>query len=369
MGATAIIVPDNLQEYWEHIFTKESDHYKKNNVSIHSSMTNMMYYKYIADATRESSELTCDNSYVYFDDLAKIKFENLKYIMENKFAAQNLEIVQNVFCNAQKTYWCISKFAQRFRVRRAKFQNSTDLYMNPIEPNVRQMTVYQNGALYKFKLSDLINIVNAALTNSSYFFSEPLYPKNPYTNMEFSRGMLLELYIRARESNFKFPSLLYGLLESEFNLYVFVYENDAVIRDMYIDNYVKKSTVDTLYEEVKLMIKLLDRPRRLHIHAEFPKNVLVDAMRPYLHLYLIHEYSLSYSSKRNDALKILKRKFKAFVDFNPNFGRKVMVKTECVSNHRYTMSFNANRPDFNSEPVEPVAIVSTEERDSDEDSD
>lgn len=350
MNVKSVIYPNDLPEFWHHIFTKERDHDWRRNTPIHEKVVNMAFYGYIQCCHKIVSTMKYKNSYEYFDELARIKFDNLKCIIENDFLVNNRDYAMEIFNKSQKTYSGFSKLAQTFRIKKAKMQIITDLYMNPIGKNVRYMIIYQDGSKYMFKLSDLINIVTTALTNSNFFFAEALYPKNPYTNVEFSRGTLLEIYLQSRYSNFKMPELLYGFIKCEFNLDAFVYENEAIVRDMYIENYVKKSTPETLYEDVILMIKLLDRPKRLNIDKNFPKNKLVEIMRPYLLLYFIHEYSLSYTSKRNDAFLNLKLKFRQFVKYNPNFGRKIMKKME--NSKKYISTFNFNAPNFYSEENE-----------------
>jgi hypothetical protein len=132
----------------------------------------------------------------------------------------------------------------------------------------------------------------------------------------------------------------------EFEIDDFVLENEALIREIHIENYVKKSTTETLYDEVTLMIQILDRKKILCIDSEFPKTKLVDIMRPYLHLYLINEYSLIHSSKNNTAFDELKRKFKRFIMHNPSFGRKKIIAEPTFSGNYYTSCFNEDHLAF-----------------------
>jgi hypothetical protein len=202
-----------------------------------------------------------------------------------------------------------------------------DLYMNPIDISKNyNMVLFQNGAKYYFKIADLINIIDQALLNHSYHFAEPLYPKNPYTNIEFSEAILLNIYHKIRYSNFKLPILLHYFYLCNFDANWFLQEHESVINEFHIRDYAFKSSIDVLCEDTKLLIDLYNRPKRLQIDEEFPMNRLVEIMRPYLHLHYIYEFSISATEKRETALSTLKRKFDAFIEFNPHFGKKKLHK-------------------------------------------
>ena len=346
MGAQTTILPTDLYKYWNHIFSSEKMGSLKKQLTETQRTSHIALYYYIQHVYREANAIEANDSYVYFDTLAQTKFGNMRSITENLFLNKNIDYILDIFRKTQTVYWKFSRLAQQFRLRRAKLQITNDLYLNPIEEKMRSMIIFQAGAKYQFKISDLCNIVNTALTNSSFFFAEPLYPKNPYTNLEFSRGILIELYLQLRASNFKFPTLLHAFMLCEFELDDFVLENEALIREIHIENYVKKSTTDTLYDEVILMIQILDRKRILCIDPEFPKAKLVDIMRPYLHLYLINEYSLIHSSKNNTVFEELKRKFKRFIAHNPLFGRKKFIAEPTFSGNHYTSCFREDHLAF-----------------------
>jgi hypothetical protein len=124
-----------------------------------------------------------------------------------------------------------------------------------------------------------------------------------------------------------------------------LYEHECIINDYHIKDYAFKSSNTDLYEDVELLLKLYDRPKKLEIDKDFPKNRLVDIMRPYLYLHYVYEYSISDTEKRETALKTLKQKFDDFIEFNPQFGRKVMVRVP--GKDRFMISFNDGHINFN----------------------
>jgi hypothetical protein len=205
--------------------------------------------------------------------------------------------------------------------------------------------IFQDGAKYYFRIPDLINIIDQALLNHCFHFAEPLYPKNPYTNLEFSEAILLYIYEKIRHSNFKFPILLHYFYLCQFNVEDFLYEHESVLNDYHIKDYAYKSSNNDLYEDVDMLIRLYNIPKKLHIHKDFPKKKLVDIMRPYLYLHYVYEYSISDTEKRETSLKFLKQKFDEFVKFNPKFGRKIMVRVP--GKNKFMTSFNDGHINFN----------------------
>lgn len=341
-------------EYWEHVFTKERETIQNYDHCI------FMFYMFIDRVFRAIFNEDDISEWIYE------KYRNFSQILDNMFMLDHHKAnALELFCKTQRTYWAFSRLARIFKLRRAKLQVSFDMYMTPIDTvKTRAIMIYQNGAKYLFKLSDLINIVNGALSNSCYHFAEPTFPKNPYTNIGFSIGTMYEIYYQIRHSDYKMPVLLNAFFQESFDLRRFVYNHEALIRDIYIEDYVKKSPAETLYEETKIMIKTFDRPKRLRIHRDFPKDRLVDIMRPYLQFHFTHEYSISDTSKRSESFELLREKIKRFIDYNPQFGRKLMKRNSVGKG--YHVAFNEDHVDFKHTSVQISSAVYNYESESDE---
>lgn len=338
-----IINGNNLSEFWNHIFGK-------NAIIVY-------YYFYI----KKCASIIDDQS----DLVIHFKFREYRRILDNMFLQHHgsPDLIQDLFCKAQKTYHAFSKLARMFRVKRAPLQVDHDMYMNPIDiKNRNTMIIFQNGAKYAFKLSDLINILNTALSHSPNFFADPLFPKNPYTNIEFETGALYEMYDRIKKSDYKMPVLLHAFYCAEFDIDKFSYDNEAVIRDISISDYVKTSTNDTLVTEIKCLFRIYDKKKLIKIDKDFPADRLVQIMRPYLYLHFVNQYSLYETTKRNDIFDELDKKMKRFIAFNPKFGRKCMKRCANDENKFYP-DFFCEHPKFD-DPVDFMDISESEESDS-----
>ena len=271
----------------------------------------------------------------------KIRFLNktLSNIFLNEI---NKENVLEIFTKVQKTYHAFSRLAHIYRFKKSELQINHDLYLNPITSQ-KYATILQNGKKYMFTATDLINIINTALSNAPHFFVEPLVAKNPYNNMPFEKSSLYNIYFFLRTTNYKMPILIEKYFLANFDITSFYFENESIIRDIAIDNFVFKSDTKILYPSVINMINKYDTKNILTISEDFPKDKLVNIMRPYLHLYYITKYSFMFNKKEN-AYNELQYKMKQFIKFNPRFGRKYILNNPFTK--KTDISFEENHINF-----------------------
>ena len=105
-----------------------------------------------------------------------------------------------------------------------------------------------------------------------------------------------------------------------FDVDQFTYNNECLIRNIAIHKYVFITHFDLLHSKVKLMLNTyLDK---LYIHEDFPKETLVNIMRPYLHLHYLDKYAISGTIQKNESKQLLLAKLKQFYRYNPHFGKK-----------------------------------------------
>jgi hypothetical protein len=342
--------------YWRQIYASEK-------TTLQANFVNIYIYQFIENCLEKCCSINDFNEISYF------KLHEYEKITSNMFLQQPTEKHQlvDIFCKAQRTYWAFARFVRRIKFKKATLQIAHDLYLNPIPNNVPSMIILDGKSKYLFKLSDLINIVNSALSHSVYFFGEPMYPKNPYTNIEFSSATLFEIYHRVKRSDFKMPVLLHYFFLSEFDIDDFFYNYEATIRDIHIEDHVKKAPSETLYPDVKLMIRLFDRKRKMRIDKEFPKDKFVDIMRPYLRLYYMSEYTLSDTSKKLESYTKLLNKMNSFVEYNPQFGRTIMRRIPGTQN--FVREFNDKHINFYEESNNMQVIFDDPDTSSDDDED
>jgi hypothetical protein len=297
-------------------------------------------------ADTNSSDRNFIKYYLYYNiltcsvDSIKSKYNCLKQILENVFLKKELhELAFTIFSKIQKRYLVLSKFAYICKYKIAKLQISTDLYLNPIcltDKNV--ITIMHNKNKYLFIISDLVNIINAALGNSPYFFSKPLFVKNPYNNTPFTKANLYNIYFFMNKQNFLLPILFRQYFIANFNLKTFRNNNEPIIRDYAIDKYIETTHDKILSKDIKTMFKTNEYGKDIVIDEDFPYDKLVRIMKPYLNLYLYSVYSLNDEKRITSSIK-LNKKLKKFVNFNIKFGRKVIMRSGQIEKVNYTYKF------------------------------
>jgi hypothetical protein len=336
---------------WKHFFQNTNDSIENDfdlksiKFQIIFIINSILHYKY-------------DNKKV--EKLTSIKFFLFKNIINNIFLSSSLkEKIEEVFFKTQRTYLTFVKFANIVRHKIFKEKINIDLRLETINPKSKNsILLYHYHSKYYFVLSDLNNIIENSITNSSDMFSKPLYPKNPYNNLPFTKTNLYNIYFANRSVFLNVPFWLQLFFLSDFNLKKFSSNNEQILREYIIKKYIIHTSIDDLYDETIYMISHYDYIfRKTQIHIEFPKKTLVDIFRPYLFLYIFYQNSIEGSEKKNNAINILKRKLKEFVDYNPQFGRK-LINTKLLESLNYNfqtdvkkqttnVTFNTNHNKFN----------------------
>ena len=218
-------------------------------------------------------------------------------------------------------------------------------YLNPIDPK-KSFTIIQNGGKYLFTVPDILNLTMTGLTNSHDFFAEPRFPRNPYTNIRFTKTDMYNIYFKVIETRFITPPLLIECFLNHFELDNFLIDNESKLRNISIKNYVMSSPHTMLYSEIMYMIRKYFKGRRvierrikttkstkyktvrstiqiaIDVHADFPRNVLVDIMRPYLYLYLLIHDHIRGTEKNTIARMLFDHVVQRFLKYNHSFGRR-----------------------------------------------
>ena len=274
----------------------------------------------------------------------KNKFGYVKRILDDAFLlpAAKSEFL-DAFCKAQRTYSAMSRFAFMFRWKKAPYRIVNDLILNAIsETQHNVIAILQNNNKYLFTILDLKNILETSLSNSPYFFAEPLVTKNPYNNMPFDKGTLYTIYFKMKRGYSVMSPLFHQYFLANFNLCQFRAENSVLIRKTHIDKYVRNTDANTLRDECIRMLQSFTCTKKIRIHDDFPSEKLVDIFRPYLRLYYTYYYTLDINA-RTTSLSLLKGNLLRFAEFNPKFGRKYVARS---SDKKLVVHFNDKHVDF-----------------------
>ena len=269
-------------------------------------------------------------------------------IINNIFLSDEIkEEITVIFQKTQRTYFALKRFLHIYTFKKTTTKINTDLCLNPIDPfQKNKIEIIQKNAKYLFTTADILNLTMVGLINSQDFFAEPRLPKNPYTNIPFTKTDMYNIYFHVVNTRFITPPLLTEFFLNHFELDNFLINNETKLRNISIKDYVLNSPSTELYSDVKYMIrkyfnnvqkieyktqssKNKKKKRVYHtikvhivIDQEFPKEKLVDIMRPYLYLYILSTDHISGTEKKLIAKTLFKHQVKKFMKYNYKFGRK-----------------------------------------------
>jgi len=297
-------------------------------------------------------------------NLYKNKLQFLNETINNFYLSKNdkerNEFI-DYFSKIQRTYHVLNRFCFIYKIKTANQIVNMDLQLNEISIGQKNViSIYHNNYNYLFKIQDLLKIIYTSLTNTYMFFCEPITIKNPYNNLPFEKSILYYIYFYLINNTYisyikhEYIDLFFKFKQCNFNMTKFIDSNEYILRENAIRNYITNSTKNQIKADILKMIKEYNvwyRKYTIDINSEFPTDILIRIMRPYLHLYLTAYYSLVPKNK-TEAKYRLRRKLKEFQKFNPSFGRKIIVFKNKIKNSRFVtykshVEFDTDNKKFN----------------------
>ena len=250
-----------------------------------------------------------EKSIFHTKDLSSSEMRGIfyKHILSNGFLKDvERESLVELYYNVSKIYYTLQRFARRLmltKIKRAEI--TTDLCMNELSEchEKHKITIIDRNVLYEFKLTDLLNIVNTALSNyTDVCLIDPLPIKNPYTNLEFSTANLYNIFYKVCDALPVPPILLYKFYLAEFDITSFTVQNDTYLMNNAICNYVKTGDSYELYHDVLNIFEKFKTTilKNVALYRYIEKNnatVILNECRNILRLYYLSEMSNSASTR------------------------------------------------------------------------
>ena len=267
------------------------------------------------------------------------------------------ENLLTMFSTVQKRYFALNRFAYLWKWKRASVAIDTDLYLNDIESHKSSVfTLYQNNAKFMFSIPQLMRVMEIALFHDweGCFCVNVKWPKNPYNKQLLKTHDLYNIYFYMKYNmNANIPKFLYLWFLEGFCITSFALHHDRFVRKMCIRNYIKNvsNTDRQVIEDINEMLEEYERVCKWTIDPDFPKNVLVDTMRPYLYVYYLINYNGISDKQIFQYENILRRALAKFYKQNYAFGRK-MINMDRLAGFPQS---EFHRKFFN-EPKKPVHI-------------
>lgn len=235
-----------------------------------------------------------------------------------------IDEILDIYSKAQRTYYAFLRLAHIYRLKKYKTVISDDLSMTPLDINHRNTFILiYNKSKYLFSINDLIKVIETSITLAPNFFQEPKRPTNPYTNLVLNNSTLYNIYFKMKSSGRLMSTIFHLYFLSNFDLNHFTLNNEAFLRDTTIQNYVNNTQPSILHKSILAMLKTNPYTKKLVIHEEFPKDLLINIFRPFLYCYYIVNYDIRGTQRISIYKNMLYQKLKGFYKYNKAFGRKI----------------------------------------------
>lgn len=203
-----------------------------------------------------------------YDDLYSIIVKKSilrNYAINNPFLNDNQKnIMLDLYSKAIKHYHNLNKLARIIRFKKVlHYENDTDLCLNDLSDlsdNIKyDLYIQKTNTVYTFRISDLISVIENALTHAPDNIIEPYFPRNPYTNQDFTNAELYNIYFRIKDSTYIMPQLFHNFFLVHFDLKNFATENDSILRDFAVTQHIENISPQGLIEEYYEMRESLNQ--------------------------------------------------------------------------------------------------------------
>ena len=252
-------------------------------------------------------------------------------VLHVKFLTMYLEAkaIKNKFRKLLRNY---------FWKKAIKSNCDQDLFMTPLTKfnNKFIISVLENKTIYTYRISDIVNLWMLAITASENLFVTPVKIKNPYTNIDFSKATLYNIYFKLLDTGFIIPSLINSFVKYDMDIKMFSIKNYTELKEIAILNFVKEGSILEKYEQIVNMLhdyrKTVNYLTMSTLCGINIKKKVIKKFSSNLYFYLLSKYSYNPLLKEESELRV-KEKLKKMMNEEEFFGigREHVVKYVPVS--------------------------------------
>jgi hypothetical protein len=183
------------------------------------------------------------------------------------------------------------------------------------------------------------------------FVVQPLQPKNPYNNIDFSIETFYALYSHIRYNMvLKIPLVLELWKRESFEKSILFLKYEKIIRKIAIKKFVWNTTESYFYEDIRDMLIENLYTRKWEISKDFPNKILQQIFKHHIYLYYIINYECTEETEACLYETYLRDELKKCYFSNPSFGTKKEIscgfKNEIKICFETTLTTSFNCKDF-----------------------
>lgn len=264
------------------------------------------------------------------------KYESLARYMRKSIFIPNPIDRQNIMCILfiyQKHYFALLRFIKlcKFKLYK-KYDNPFDFHMNSLKDlkESHRFSIIQNRCVYDFSILDLIKVIKRHILYSKFLIIDVKVPKNPYTNIEFSKCDLYNIYFHIiHKTDLHIPYYIHcyfqcGLSKKKFKEYNSFHMKECAVRDYIADITTEEAFVElkTMFLDMRRLYKTLPPIRLNDTLSEKQKIDVISVSKKVLFYYLLLEYIHESDELYVSTLIKLRREALKLYTKYPTLGRK-----------------------------------------------
>jgi len=257
----------------------------------------------------------------------------VSHVLEARFVEPDVkQRLFDTFARAQRHFFSLHRFRHRWRLRNGERRGcAVDMALNHLGGAPPHITVrlWENNATYTYRISDIITLINKSLLHSSSLFPQPMDPRNPYTNLPFSRASMYIIYNAVQHSTFNMPTLLQLFFSSGFDCDRLLRDHEYYVAALVVDDFILHGAQCEKHEYIKDMFAEFSTVMAsLRVHPGFPVHCIVSDLDKHLHVYLKY---LTGGRNRGEHKRRVKGMLRRFVRLYPKWGRKIAACSETAA--------------------------------------
>tara|TARA_B100000686_G_C16738711_1_gene945245 strand:+ start:310 stop:1269 length:960 start_codon:yes stop_codon:yes gene_type:complete len=274
------------------------------------------------------------NFLYYIHSFKNLTIFNNEILNKSIYKEKKLSL-QNLYYKAKFIYFTLTRFIYLYKIKQKKIVNEQfDLCANPLLsfPKKQKIILLHYNTLYIFRISDIIQLWNAALENHIEFSPIPSYLKNPYTNLIFKKHNLYNIYFAIKNSGFNIPLLIIYFFSCKFNIKNFLTNFYPILQQKAILNFIKSDEYEllfndilTMFDEFKNILKTANIKKKRSLTY---KKIVIEKTKHLLTLYYFHKFSCNPLLKKKCYNKLIDKLIifeNDYFNFGINFTKQTFL--------------------------------------------
>ena len=192
----------------------------------------------------------------------RLKITLLDNILHKSISSkESIDEVITFINRYNRIHHAISRLQKNWRLKHyKKYDYDMDIDGTPLSEykDFELYKIIQNNTIYTFTIHDMIKIIRNALLKNDYLSPKPLFPKNPFTNLEFSHADIYGMYLHCKHYKIPLDYFIEEFVRRRLELRTFLCENNFKLTQYAINNYIYYTADEYIYEELYNMFVYLE---------------------------------------------------------------------------------------------------------------